>query len=192
MCIYCGTTKYRKIYEQHYGPILKDLNNRSFEIHHIDGNHVNNHPNNLISVSIQEHYDIHLSRKDYGACFLLAQKMNCLPDQITELNKLQNKKRIENGTHNLMRRTDGTSHASDRVKNGTHHFLKDGLPPKPKKISTKKIGLIYNWKNTVTGQCETLSMAGLIRKYNLSAYQGNISQLVRGKFKTVKGWIIGI
>jgi hypothetical protein len=192
MCIYCETGKYRKIYEQHHGPILKDADNRSYEIHHKDGNHINNHPDNLISVSIQEHYDIHLSRKDYGACFLLAQKMKFLPAQITEFNKLQNRKRIESGTHNLMRRPDGTSHASDKVKNLTHHFLKNGQPPKPKKIPTKKIGLIYNWKNTITGECETLSMAGLIRKYNLSAYQGNISQLVKGKFKTVKGWIIGI
>jgi hypothetical protein len=192
MCIYCGTKKYRKIYEHHHGPILKDSNNRSFEIHHIDGNHDNNHPTNLISVSIQEHYNIHLDKKDYGACFLLAQKMKFLPEQIIELNKLQNKKRIENGTHNLMRRSDGTSHASDRVKNGTHHFLKDGQPPKPKKIYTKKINIIYNWKNIITGECETLTMAKLIRKYNLSSYQGNISQMVRGKFKTVKGWTVWI
>jgi len=42
MCIYCGTTKYRKIYEQHNGPIPKGM-----DIHHIDGNHANNDPNNL-------------------------------------------------------------------------------------------------------------------------------------------------
>lgn len=32
---------YRRIYEQHYGPIPKDEQGRSYEIHHIDGNHNN-------------------------------------------------------------------------------------------------------------------------------------------------------
>ena len=40
-------TNYRKIYEQHYGPIPKDTDGRSYEIHHIDGNHNNNDINNL-------------------------------------------------------------------------------------------------------------------------------------------------
>jgi hypothetical protein len=33
------------------------------------------------------------------------------------------KKLVAEGTHNLLRRTDGTSVASDRVKAGTHHFV---------------------------------------------------------------------
>ena len=33
------------------------------------------------------------------------------------------KKLVENGTHNLLRRVDGTSVTSDRVANGTHHFV---------------------------------------------------------------------
>ena len=64
MCIYCGTNKYRKIYESHNGPIPKEDNGRSYEIHHIDGNHFNNDPSNLKAVSIQEHYDIHYSQGD--------------------------------------------------------------------------------------------------------------------------------
>lgn len=192
MCIYCGTNKYRKIYEQHYGTIPKDSNNRSFEIHHIDGNHLNNAYTNLIAVSIQEHYDIHLANEDYGACFLLSQKMKLLPEQISELNRLQNKKRIENGTHNLIRRKDGTSHASDRVKNGTHHWLKSSEGPKPKYAPKRKLKKLYNWKNINTGDTERLSMVDFIKKYKLESSQGNISQLANGKLKSVKGWIIGI
>jgi len=60
MTIY-NTTNYRKIYEQYYGPIPRDEQGRSYEIHHIDGNHSNNDPTNLKCVSIQEHYDIHYS-----------------------------------------------------------------------------------------------------------------------------------
>lgn len=52
MCMYCGTNKYRKIYVNHFGPIPKDITGRSYEIHHIDGNHLNNDPNNLKAVSI--------------------------------------------------------------------------------------------------------------------------------------------
>ena len=61
MCIYCGTPKYRKIYENHYGEIPIDENGRIFEIHHIDGDHDNNHYTNLMAVTIHEHYDIHKS-----------------------------------------------------------------------------------------------------------------------------------
>ena len=70
MCIYCNTTNYRKIYENHYGPIPKEENGRSYEIHHLDGNHHNNDPKNLKAVRIQEHYDIHYSQGDWSACLL--------------------------------------------------------------------------------------------------------------------------
>ena len=52
---------YRKIYEDHYGPIPKEENGRSYEIHHLDGNSNNNDPKNLIAVTLQEHYNIHYS-----------------------------------------------------------------------------------------------------------------------------------
>ena len=50
---------YRKIYEDHYGQIPLDEEGRSYDIHHIDGNHNNNDISNLKAVTIQEHYDIH-------------------------------------------------------------------------------------------------------------------------------------
>lgn len=31
MCIYCGTNKYRKIYENHNGPIQREDNGRAYE-----------------------------------------------------------------------------------------------------------------------------------------------------------------
>jgi hypothetical protein len=75
MCIYCGTNKYRKIYEHHHGPIPKDDQGRSFHIHHIDGDHNNNDPTNLKAVSVQEHYDIHYSQQDWLACWKLGQTL---------------------------------------------------------------------------------------------------------------------
>ena len=55
---------------------------------------------------------------------------------------------------------------------------------------TRKNNVVYDWKNTYTGGTEHLSAADLIRKYNLQKYQGNISQLIRGKFKQCKGWTV--
>ena len=38
---------YRKLWESHNGPIPKDNEGRSYEIHHVDGNHQNNVIENL-------------------------------------------------------------------------------------------------------------------------------------------------
>lgn len=57
---------YRKLYENKHGTIPS-----GFHIHHIDGNHSNNHIDNLQCVSAQEHYDIHYSQGDYGACWAM-------------------------------------------------------------------------------------------------------------------------
>lgn len=54
---------YRKIWEDNFGPIPKDENGRSYEIHHKDGNTENNDLSNLMCVSIKEHYDIHYKQK---------------------------------------------------------------------------------------------------------------------------------
>lgn len=186
MSIYCGTTRYTKIYENHYGPIPRDGNGRSYEIHHIDGKHENNSPENLICLSIQEHYDIHYSQGDHGACFLLAQKMSLSPEVISELNKKQNAKRIQNGTHNLLKRKDGSSHATDQVRNGTHPFQSKNRTF----ITDVRSSKLFNWKNVHTLVTERLTMFDFYTKYKLN--QGNISMLTKGKAKSVKGWIIGI
>lgn len=89
MCIYCGTAKYRKIYENHFGPIPKDETGRSYEIHHIDGDRDNNHIDNLKCVSIQEHYDIHYSQKDYAAALKIASKMKYSHEELSRLASLQ-------------------------------------------------------------------------------------------------------
>lgn len=143
MTIY-SKPNYRKIYEQFYGPIPKDENGKSFHVHHIDGDRTNNSPENLIAVNIQDHYNIHYSQGDWGACFKLARLMNMSATDMTELAKRSNQKQLENkthpfldgektrqrnlkrvkdGNHQWMKRSDGTSFTSDLVKNGTHHFL---------------------------------------------------------------------
>lgn len=50
---------YRKIYEQHFGPIPKDELGRSYHIHHKDGNPFNNDPSNLEALSCVDHQHEH-------------------------------------------------------------------------------------------------------------------------------------
>jgi hypothetical protein len=76
---------YRKIYEQHYGLIPVDDDGRTYEIHHIDGNRANNDINNLVSVSIQEHYDIHYKQGDWAACLAISMRMNKSPEEISKI-----------------------------------------------------------------------------------------------------------
>jgi hypothetical protein len=144
MSIYKNRTPsriYRKIYEDTFGTIPKDSHGRSYEIHHIDGDPTNNDPKNLIALSIQEHYDIHFQQGEYKACAIIAGKMGYTPEEISKLNSLAAKKRVENGTHPWLGENnpsarackDGTSHLLDpewqkerakkQVENGTHNFL---------------------------------------------------------------------
>jgi len=110
---------YRRLYEQHYGPIPKDENGRSFDVHHINGNHNDNRIENLIALSIQEHYDIHFAQGDWYACYLMSRTMNFTSEEISNLAKKANQKRIENNTHNFL----GENHPMKiRGRNGTHHF----------------------------------------------------------------------
>lgn len=134
---------YRKIYEKQHGPIPKDTEGRTYEIHHIDGDHSNNDINNLKAVTIQEHYDIHYAQGDITACLLMAKRMKLSPEEKSKLAKKQfenganpfidyltpeqlsnkgkkaNRTRVENGTHNFLGKMN-PSH--ERVKNGTHNW----------------------------------------------------------------------
>ena len=61
---------HKQIYEKYYGPIPE-----GYEIHHIDGNTLNNNLENLKAVTLQEHYAIHFQQGDFGACRLISLRM---------------------------------------------------------------------------------------------------------------------
>jgi len=67
---------YRRIWEEAYGKIPVDEKGRSYEIHHIDGNRDNNELSNLQCLSIEEHYKLHLEKKEYAAANLIAKRLN--------------------------------------------------------------------------------------------------------------------
>jgi hypothetical protein len=126
---------YRKIYEQHYGSIPQEPNGRSYDIHHIDGDHNNNDPSNLKAITVQEHYNIHYDQEDYGACMLIKQqRMELSPEERSILSSRLAKQRAKNGTHPAQIRARNGTHPFfsgdmqtnsnyNRVANGTHPFV---------------------------------------------------------------------
>lgn len=132
---------YRKIYEQNYGKIPIDSQGRTFDIHHIDNNHRNNDPINLKAVTLEEHYDIHLSQGDYGACYLISIKMKMSPQKISELASKYQKERMVNGTHHWIGDKNPSKISSN---NKTHHWF--GKENTTKQIASGKNVLVGNNK----------------------------------------------
>ena len=137
--------RHRKIYEKYYGPIPKDSDGRSFEVHHIDGNHFNNDPDNLKLVTIQEHYDIHYSQGDWAACLIMSYRMNTPPAVKSELSKKcqrqlvdagkhhwqgpeNNRRLIEQGIHPFLDKDAARERNRKRIKQGNHNFTGDSNP----------------------------------------------------------------
>lgn len=118
---------HKQIYEKHYGPIPE-----GYEIHHIDGNTLNNNLENLKAVTLQEHYAIHFQQGDFGACRLISLRMkNFLTnDEKSRIAKLSNNQRIENKTHNFLKdnisqETISRQNESRRsnIESGNHNFI---------------------------------------------------------------------
>jgi hypothetical protein len=78
---------YRKIWENINGPIPIDDKGRTYEIHHLDGDRTNNDIENLVCISIEEHYKIHFNQGDFGAAVMIAKRMELPPDYISSIQK---------------------------------------------------------------------------------------------------------
>lgn len=216
MTIY--SKNHRLIYEQHYGPIPIDEFGRTYEVHHIDGNHSNNDPKNLTAVTIQEHYNIHYSQGDFGACQAIAIRMEIPPEKVSTLAKLAMEHRVHSKT-NHHRREDYKAKIKEihdiRVQNGTHHTLtkewsnlcsinnqariSNGTHPfvgenakKIKRITGKDHhrfnSTLYTFENVHTGEIVTSTVLDFTKAYNV--IRNNLDQLIAGKGrrKTVSGW----
>ena len=131
---------YRKIYESHHGPIPKDHDGRTYDIHHIDGNHENNNPQNLKAIPISEHYYIHYSQKDYGACWFILLRMGKTPKELSEFASFQQQERVKNGTHHFL----GGEIQRKNIANGTHIFLNSDFKRK-NELKKLKTGRILFW-----------------------------------------------
>lgn len=125
MCIYCTTSNYRKIYENHHGPIPKDDQGRTYEIHHIDGDHCNNDPSNLQCVSIDEHFEIHKEQENWGACRAIANRREHSQEELSILAKLAVRQQISNGKNRFTDAQWNRQNQLRRIKDKTHNFLVD-------------------------------------------------------------------
>jgi hypothetical protein len=119
---------YRKIYEEHFGPIPKDSLGRSYDIHHIDGDSNNNDISNLVAVSIEEHYKIHKDQEDWGAAWAVAKRLNVSPEEKSLITRNMNLTRAKNGMH----------WSQVASKNGTHHFQNPEYQKKLAQITLSK------------------------------------------------------
>ena len=120
------TQDYRRIYYQHYGEVPKDEFGRVYDIHHKDGDHTNNSPHNLVAIPIQEHYNIHYANGDWGACVMIGLRMKLSPAEISNLNSMAAKKRVQDGTHHWTTAEHSTNLSKrnrEAIANGTHHML---------------------------------------------------------------------
>ena len=181
MTIYRKSTSFaRRIYRKYYGEIPKDTLGRSYDIHHIDGNHSNDEPTNLIAVSIQEHYDIHYANCDWGACYSIALRMEKSPKLIAELASKSNKERIANGTHNWQKRPDGSTVIGDAYK--------AGLRTQAGHSNSRFDNTVYTFIHNPTGNNVTMTQYDFVKSFNLN--KGAVCSMIKNHkgHRTVKGW----
>lgn len=114
-----NTSKTRKTWSKQFGKIPKDSDGRSYEIHHIDGNPDNDDINNLVCLTIYEHYEIHYWQEDWMACHRMTKRLEVSVEETSRLSKLAQRERVKNGTHNFI----GGKIQHDRIFNGSHHLL---------------------------------------------------------------------
>jgi hypothetical protein len=79
---------YRKLYQKHYQCSLLP----GIDIHHIDGDHENNDISNLQPVTLEEHYNIHKSQKEYYAAYLIGRRMKIKPEDWEKMAKENGRK----------------------------------------------------------------------------------------------------
>lgn len=91
---------YRKIYEEHYGTIPVDVYGNTYHIHHINGDCTDNRIENLIALSAEDHFKLHLEQGDYGAAAMLANELGV---NASELRRQAVMKQIAEGRHTSQR-----------------------------------------------------------------------------------------
>ena len=119
---------HQRIWTKHNGPIPKDVNGRSMEIHHIDGDNTNNSIENLKCVTIDEHYNIHHSQGDWAECYFMTLRMNKTPEQISKESSEFQRKLVAEGKHHLLGGEIQGRASRSRVNEGTHNFLGSNNP----------------------------------------------------------------
>jgi DNA-binding NarL/FixJ family response regulator len=172
---------YRKLWESNFGEIPKDERNIKYDIHHIDGNRKNNNLENLMCVSVKEHYYIHKSQyerdgnyKDFMSCKLLLARLgkSCeevsgytIPDDVRD--KIRNtlkgvkhsdsrKKNVRIGMLNSKKVQSWSQESIELRRLGLLNYYKT-VSPEKLRIKSEKISKVHKGKVLSDEQKETLS-----------------------------------
>lgn len=148
---------YRRIYKEHYGEIPRDEIGRTYDIHHIDGDHTNNDPSNLVALSINEHYELHKKQGDWGAAARIYSRIKKDPSEISELTRQMNLANAGNGVH----------WSQIASKNGIHPFQDREF----QKYMAKQAKLSGNRAVDLNWTCEKCGCSGKGAS-NYSRYHG--------------------
>lgn len=137
---------YRKLWESTNGPIPKDERGITYDIHHIDGDRTNNNIENLLCVSVEEHYQIHLkqfletrSHKERAALNFLGSRLEKTHDDLTgHITSDETKKKISDSLKGRKR----PKHIGEIVRK--HH---KGRKWSDEVIQKRREGMIKYYKN---------------------------------------------
>jgi hypothetical protein len=202
---------YRKIWVDHYGPIPKDKNGRTYEIHHIDGDNTNNKIGNLKCISIEEHYKIHYEQGDYAACLRIMTRMKLAPEEKSNLAKLSNKKRFLENNHPFIDplvREKIKQRTSEKIADGTFIFLKGNYKKEWTMLAQKHYNerhdrsklvkqswIVYNSQNPNNKRTIAGSQAGTMKVKNTKWYHKLDGTQLRTQETDLRikqeGWILG-
>lgn len=158
---------YRKIYEEHYGPIPLDERGRRYDIHHIDGDHSNNDPTNLKAVTLDEHYGLHYQIGDWGACQAIMMRIDRTSSELSDLAKKSNQERVKNGTHHFL----GSELNNSRVAAGIHPFLGGEMAGATSRRRVKE-----NTHNFIGGEIQRRSQLEMVAAGTHQFLDGSISK----------------
>lgn len=202
---------YRKIYIQHHGSIPKDETGRSYDIHHIDGDHTNNDILNLKALTIQEHYEIHNAQRDWAACLFMSKRMSKSPKEISELARLNNldnriycfQNKMTNEIVNMTQYEFYTTYNLNRsnlcqLLHGrlisTQGWTLLNSSRTDKRSGQNLTGnnnpnfdhVIYCFEHRITKEQVRMTRNDFIKTYDID--RRNIHDLIKGNVKTVKKW----
>lgn len=122
-----GRINYRKIYEKFNGPIPLDEFGRTYEIHHKDGNPENNDPENLLALTIKEHYEVHFKQEDWRACALITLHFQISPEERTFFARKIQQTLLQNGNHNFQKMTKERRREISKYSGSKSRDMKVGI-----------------------------------------------------------------
>lgn len=173
---------HKKIYERYFGIIPRDIEGRLYDIHHIDGNCVNNEPLNLVALSKKDHYDIHFKQGDWGAAQRLASELNLSPQQRSYISQQTMLELSSKGQH-PWQQEENISKLKKRIeislKKGTHNFSD---PTFYDKYHSKEYLITFP-----DGHIEIIkNLAKFCRENDLN--RGHMHKIISGRRKQHKGF----